>query len=228
MRQLAVWVFGLMAVVAPAATAQTLTVVELYQAQGCSSCPRANDNVMALMGRTDVLALSFQVTYWDQLGWKDTFASAANTQRQWDYAHAFHRQSVATPQVVINGIRDVWGSNSAELDTAVRAATRPADVVPVTIAGNMVKLGSAHAMHPAQVWLVRYNPNIVQVPIARGENGGRTLPHRNVVVELKLLGDWNGGARVFPLPAATHAGLTTAVIVQSGKGGPVVAAARAS
>ena len=50
------------------------TVVELFQSQGCSSCPPANANVMALADRPDVLALSFQVTYWDQLGWKDTFA----------------------------------------------------------------------------------------------------------------------------------------------------------
>lgn len=50
-------------------------VVELFQSQGCSSCPPANANVNAIADRPDVLALSFAVTYWDRLGWKDIFGS---------------------------------------------------------------------------------------------------------------------------------------------------------
>ena len=50
-------------------------MIELFQSQGCSSCPPANANVNALAAsRPDVLALSFGVTYWDRLGWKATFA----------------------------------------------------------------------------------------------------------------------------------------------------------
>ena len=48
--------------------------MELFQSQGCSSCPPANANVGALGERPGVLALSFAVTYWDRLGWRDTFA----------------------------------------------------------------------------------------------------------------------------------------------------------
>lgn len=43
------------------------TVVELFQSQGCSDCPPANANVMALSDRADLLTLSFGVTYWDRL-----------------------------------------------------------------------------------------------------------------------------------------------------------------
>src|SRR5271167_2385816 len=63
-------------------------VVELFQSQGCSSCPPANANLATVADRPDVIALSFGVTYWDDLGWKDTFAQAKFTARQWDYAHA--------------------------------------------------------------------------------------------------------------------------------------------
>src|SRR5580693_943584 len=84
-------------------------VVELFQSQGCSSCPPANANVMAIADRPDVLALSFGVTYWDSLGWKDTFASPKFTARQWDYAHGLGHSNVFTPQVVINGRRDGVG-----------------------------------------------------------------------------------------------------------------------
>jgi hypothetical protein len=64
-----------------AADAGHPAVVELFQSQGCSSCPPANANVNALSERGDVLALSFSVTYWDNLGWKDTFAKAQFTDR---------------------------------------------------------------------------------------------------------------------------------------------------
>ena len=85
-----------------------------------------------------------------------------------------------------------------------------------------VGAGSGHG----EVVLVRYDPNIVQVAVQHGENGGRTLPHRNVVHEVVHLGEWNGAPRAFALPAPTRAGLKTAVLVQAGRGGAILAAGR--
>src|ERR1700722_19208978 len=112
-----------------AAAAPSPTVVELYQSQGCSSCPPADANVNALADRPDLLVLSFGVTYWDNLGWKDTFADPAYTQRQWDYAHGMHHDEVATPQVVIDGRRDLVGNDPRELQAAIRATGAPAGAV---------------------------------------------------------------------------------------------------
>ncbi|HEY1926212.1 MAG TPA: DUF1223 domain-containing protein [Caulobacteraceae bacterium] len=209
---------------AMAADAAHPTVVELFQSQGCSSCPPANANVMALADRPDVLTLSWQVTYWDQLGWKDTFGSPAYTARQWDYAHAFHRSDVATPEVVVNGRADVIGNRRDELDALIHREDRGEGGPKVSIVGDRVTVAGvgAHGV----VLLVRYDPNIIQVPIQRGENGGRTLPHRNVVRQVARLGDWSGGSRTFTLPAAQRPGLKTAVLVQAGPGGPILAAAR--
>ena len=78
---------------------------------------------------------------------------------------------------------------------------------------------------PATVWLVSYDPRTVNVPIRAGENGGRTLPHRNVVRQLVPLGAWTGKAASFTAPAGS-AGLARAVLVQAGTGGAIVAAAR--
>ena len=57
-------------------------VIELFTSQGCSDCPAADRIVAELAKRKDVLALSLPITYWDMLGWKDTFATEANTYRQ--------------------------------------------------------------------------------------------------------------------------------------------------
>jgi hypothetical protein len=201
-----------------------LEVVELFQSQGCSSCPPANANVIPLAARGDVLVLSWQVTYWDYLGWKDSFAKPAFTQRQHDYASALHHDGVWTPQVVINGRGDVVGSNRAELDQARRKFARGGDMISLALAPGKVALSGSAA--DASVYLVRYDPKIVQVPIRSGENGGRTLPHRNIVREFARLGAYTGGTREFALPRAREAGLKTAILVQSGKAGPVLAAAR--
>jgi hypothetical protein len=200
------------------------TVVELFQSQGCSSCPPANANVMALSGRPDVLTLSLGVTYWDYLGWKDTFASPQYTDRQRDYARAFHRKDVFTPEVVVNGREDVVGTDRAELEALIKRSARTSEP-DVTLAPDAVTVGAGRAQS-AQVWLVRYDPNIVQIPVTRGENSGVTLPHRNVVHELVRLGDWNGKSASYTIPSSPHKEWRLAVLLQQGPGGPIIAAAR--
>jgi hypothetical protein len=216
---------ALAAVPALAADAQHPTVIELYQSQGCSSCPPANANVNTLAVRPDVLALSFAVTYWDGLGWKDVFAQPQFTRRQWDYAKAFGNSQVWTPQVIINGRNNITGTRAEPLQALIARSDRGAAGPAVSIAGGKVSLAGTSA-RPADIWLVRYDPRIIEVPVRAGENGGRTLPHRNVVRELVRLGSWQGGAASFAIPAARQTGLATAAFVQVGSGGPIVAAVR--
>jgi hypothetical protein len=209
------------------ALAESPVVVELFTSQGCSSCPPANANLATISDRPDVLALSFGVTYWDYLGWKDSFAKAEFTNRQYAYVQALHRATAYTPQMVVNGSSELIGNVLGELDRKIQAARRDASASApsVTLAGSAVTIGAASPLEDAaDVWLVRYDPNTVQVPVARGENGGRTLPHKNVVRELTRLGSWNGEETRFDLPPAAD-GLKTAILVQSAYTGPILAAA---
>ncbi|HEX3887199.1 MAG TPA: DUF1223 domain-containing protein [Phenylobacterium sp.] len=200
-------------------------VVELFTSQGCSSCPPADAAVAQLAVRPRILALSFGVTYWDNLGWKDTFAQKKFTDRQWDYAKGLRHDNVGTPQVVVNGRVDVVGQSVPEIDAALRRAALPPGGPRVTLASGGVAIDGAAPAHAAQVWLVRYNPNIEQVPIRRGENGGKTLAIKDAVRVLTRLGDWTGGPRRFAVPAGP-AGLNTAILIQAGPGGPILAAAK--
>src|SRR5437879_4467497 len=226
------WITGglaatLLALAAPALAqpAAPLQVVELFTSQGCSSCPPANAAVAQLSARPQILALSFGVTYWDQLGWKDTFAQKTFTDRQWDYAKGLRHDNVGTPQVMVNGRRDVVGQRVSEIEGALRSAPLAAGGPAVTLHAARVGIAGPAPRRAADVWLVRYDPNTVQVPIRRGENGGKTLPHKNVVRELTRLGAWNGGQRSYAVPAGP-AGLKTAILVQAGPGGPILAAAK--
>ena len=206
----------------PAGPAQP-AVVELFTSQGCSSCPPANAAVAAIADRPDVLALSFGVTYWDRLGWTDTFGHPAFTERQWAYARRFGRDQVYTPQVVVNGRAHSVGNTRPMIERMIRDNERRGGPA-LQLSAGAVTVGSGAGL--AEVWLVRYDPRTVPVPIRRGENGGKTLPHRNVVHELVRLGAWTGAEARYPLPAPTREGLRTAVLVQSGASGAILAAAK--
>jgi hypothetical protein len=202
-------------------------VVELFQSQGCSSCPPANANLATVADKPGVIALNFSVTYWDDQHWKDTFAQPRFTARQWDYAHAFGRGNVFTPQVVVDGRHDGVGADPGDFARLLGAGAvdEPGPVVSLT--ANTVSIG-AGTKPPvvADVWLARYDPRLLQVPIKGGENGGRTLPHKNIVREFVRIGGWNGSAENLPLPAPAQAGLVTAILVQAAHGGPILAAAK--
>jgi hypothetical protein len=219
-------IFVLLSLMSAPALAAPLTVVELYQSQGCSSCPPAIANVNMLADRPDILALTFAVTYWDQLGWKDTFAKPAYTARQYDYAHGLHHANVYTPQTVIDGRADQTGTDRAALLAAI---AKPAQKQPVTLSlsQDAVAIGASSAFHgTADIWLVRYDPRSLNVAIGAGENSGVTIAHRNVVRDLAHLGTWSGEARRYAIPAGGDPAWRAAILVQAKGGGPILAAAK--
>jgi hypothetical protein len=213
----------------PAAAQVQGPVVELYTSQGCSSCPPADALLGELARRDDVIALSFHVDYWDYIGWKDTFALPSNAERQKGYAEALKARRVYTPQMVIDGAADEVGSNRAGVLAALsRARARPRlDVSLAHEGGHVVlRLPAGKVDGDATIWLVRYDP-LRAVEIDRGENSGRSMTYRNVVVETSSLGVWSGEPVEVTLSEAQLArgGGGCAVIVQQGAYGPVLGAA---
>lgn len=211
---------------------QRPVVVELFTSQGCSSCPPADDLLGELAGQPGVLALSFHVDYWDYIGWKDPFASAQYTERQRDYAAKLGLRYVYTPQMVIDGLYDAVGSNRRAVTRTIEesaAAAEPVVVVsldPENGGQVMLSEGAAPA-GGATVWLITFDDRL-ETQVARGENGGRDLANFNVVRELRPLGTWTGEAKTFPLDlAAARADGRggCAVMVQQGRGGPILGAA---
>jgi hypothetical protein len=168
-------------------------VLELFTSQGCSSCPAA-DKVLAGIARTgETLALAWHVDYWDYLGWKDTFARPANTERQRAYARSFAERQVYTPQAVINGRMHVVGSRGEAVANALKqfAGTGEGLGVPIEAALKDGKLKVHVAATPeavgATLWVV-YFEDSAQVQVARGENGGRKLDYTNIVRDMEMIG----------------------------------------
>lgn len=205
-----------------------LTVVELFTSQGCNACPPANANLVRLSSRQDLLTLSFNVTYWDDLGWPDTFARPEYTARQRAYQRGLGTDNVWTPQVVVDGRAHTVGRQMEQIERLVSAHLVTAGPAIAFRNGGVGLAGGPAQPAPADVWLVRYEPEPIAVPVARGENAGATLPHASVVRELVKLGEWSGGeAQGWALPSPTREGLLTAVLVQMPNGGPILRAAKA-
>ena len=199
----------------PAAAETRPIVVELFTAQGCSSCPPADALLWELARRDDVLALGFHISYWDRLGWKDPLSSEASTERQRAYAKRLNGGQVYTPQMVVEGSGDLVGSNRAAVLAALREA-RPVATAPVTFAPDrrLVRVGAGAGQ--GLVLLVRFVRHQT-TEVAAGENAGRILQDANGVRNLTTLGEWTGPARDFPIePPAAGEGL--ALLVQAADG----------
>ncbi len=207
-------------------------VLELFTSQGCSSCPPADAALEQLSKRNDIIALGYHVDYWDYIGWRDNFGDPAFSEYQRAYAKAQGKSGVYTPQLIVNGEKDVVGSHPAEVKNALSSAGLG---VPVTLSAHDGMLDISIAQKPgggtAAVWLVAYKKD-ANVTIERGENKGRTIDYSHIVTKRQILGMWSGkkGAQItLPLPDALGSDSDgAAIIVQrdnKGLPGPILGAA---
>ena len=234
---------------APALAGEPRAVIELFTSQGCSSCPAADKVLGELAQDPSLITMSLAVDYWDYLGWKDTLALHGHTERERAYANARGDREVYTPQVVVNGVVHVLGSDKAAIEKAIAqtsASSAPLRLpVKIIVADGKItvdvpagKTGQLDENQSAEVWLCPITSK-TPVAIGRGENSGRTLTYINAVRGWVKLGDWNGKAASFSVPVAELPNAQyalrdvdqLAVIVQSGdraKPGLMLGAATAS
>jgi len=181
---------------APVSAEQPRAVLELFTSQGCSSCPKADRLAGELAREKGILVLTFPVDYWDYLGWKDTFGSAANSARQRAYAMQRGDRKVFTPQMVINGRVSAIGSDRAAIINAIETTSRDRELlsVPVSIteADGKIEVSLAeHALCESEVWLIAVAGERT-VEIEGGENKDHTVRYTNVVRRMTRLGAWTG------------------------------------
>ncbi len=218
-------------------TAAPVAVVELFTSQGCSSCPTADALLSKMANRDNVIALSMPVDYWDYLGWKDTLANPKFSERQRAYAHARGDGQIYTPQAVVNGLVHVNGADEGMIGNTIEKTGKAvaAGYVPIRLSETkeqrlVVETGPAQAgvaAKEATLWLAVIATNVT-VPIARGENQGKTITYSNVVRELMPIGMWNGKQMTVQLERHSFMRPGTdrcAVFLQQGKAGPIVGAA---
>lgn len=225
------------ALATPVAAQARPAVIELFTSQGCSSCPPADALLNTLADRDDVIALTYNITYWDYLGWRDTLGREEHTARQEAYAQHF-RDRKYTPQLVIDGESHLPGSRTKAatraIDTQIeKVSTAPALATVLSATGATITHSAAsNTAKTATVWMVQYD-TAHEVEITRGENAGETITYSNVVRDITLLHTWDMTQPLSldvardSLTKGNHDGC--AIIIQQDTKygvGPVIAAAR--
>ena len=210
-------------------------VLELFTSQGCSSCPPADKLLKKYTERKDVIALSLPIDYWDYIGWKDTFASPKNTQRQRAYASTVTDGPIYTPQIIVNGRADALGSSENQIEYAIAITKDELEKERIPIKSwhneNTIIIQIPAVPDPAKIeqttiWLARVQPS-ASVEIKAGENRGRSLNYYNVVREMIPVGSWNGQAMNIRLDRKAIMFPKTekgAVLLQKEVHGPIIGA----
>lgn len=206
-------------------------VVELFSSQGCRACPPGERLLSELRGMPGVLALGLHVDYWDYLGWKDTLASPEFSQRQYDYARARGDMDVFTPQMIVNGEKQMVGSQRSEVFTVLERSRRKSWPVTVSIAETerelVIALGPGGAPEDATLWVMPVTSH-AKVKIERGEMAGHEIGYTNVVRRLVPAGMWTGSAAriVLPREGLMPPGASACVaLLQKGHVGPILGCA---
>jgi hypothetical protein len=205
------------------------TIVELYTSEGCNSCPPADRWLSALKSDPSVVALAFHVDYWDRLGWKDRFSSAAFTERQNRYADAWKTDRVYTPQAVVDGRVEFVGTDvNRALEALTASAARPHARVAVAFAAGDEPASKrsvrvdveppAGATFTADVLLAVAEDGL-STEVTAGENARKRLHHTGVVRSLTRIGRVARGAAIHlesvkvPIDGAWASGTLRAVVL---------------
>jgi hypothetical protein len=177
-----------------------ITVVELFTSQGCYSCPPADDLLGELKASPNIIALACHVTYWNYLGWRDTFSRKFCDSRQRSYqAELKGNRGVYTPQMVINGEYGLVGSRGRQVKQVINQTNTMPMVIQIeftdknTLAIKLPTLSNYPSLkEQKQRLFLLGSSGVHHLPITRGENGGKKLYYHNPIEQVFELGDWDG------------------------------------
>ena len=158
-------------------------MVELFSSQGCSSCPPAEEWLNSFIDNPDLwtkyVPLSFHVNYWDQLGWKDPFATVEFTQRQYAYKKQGYTSGVYTPGFLINSKEWRGWFDKSKSDITLSKAS----VLLLSSKNSLIFVNyNTSGQFEAHVALLGFG---LETEVLKGENKGKTLEHDFVVLDMQ-------------------------------------------
>jgi len=172
------------------AAGRGFAVIELFTSEGCSSCPPADELVAKIQKEykdQPVYILAFHVDYWNRLGWKDGFSSAAYSARQNTYAQYLHLSQVYTPQIVVNGKKEFVGSEEGTLRSAIKSGLQKPSSAQIALSDLKADQNKAMVHYQAEgngansVLLLALVEKTARTSVKAGENNGRNLSHVQII-----------------------------------------------
>ena len=195
----AIWPLAVKADCRAASEDHMVALVELYTSEGCDSCPPADRWLSALTLGADpsrAVALAFHVDYWDRLGWRDRFGSAAFTARQHVQEERQHAAFVYTPQILLQGQEFPAWRASGQPAAAIAAINAQSARARIELAATPVDRGATTVDLRVRIPQLRDRTHasiavaLVQDGLASdvkaGENAGKRLAHDRVVRQWRV------------------------------------------
>ena len=226
-----------------AAEVRTPVLLELFTSEGCSSCPPA-DQLLTKLDReqpfkdVDLIVIGEHVDYFNGDGWNDRYSSRAFTERQQSYSSWLHSDDPFTPQLVVDGSRQVVGSNWPKAKAAIEAA-RQAQKLMVSLQAhslgnkNSVTVTIAADSHiPAGAVYLVLAADAMESEVKGGENSGRHLTHTAVAYSFTKIGRTQRQGPfektvAVPLRLKWGGGIRAIVLVQDPDSGRILGASQA-
>jgi len=167
-----------------------VSLIELYTSQGCSSCPLADKWLSTLKNKEDLfktfIPMAFHITYWDFLGWKDTFAKEKFSNRQRYYSsNVWKKSAVYTPQFIIDAKEyRQWFTSQAfpSLEPSY------AGVLSINLKKDVLDVKFNHKnkhLNKNVIVNIALLENNFNIHIKEGENKNKNLEHDFVVQTLE-------------------------------------------
>lgn len=174
-----------------------LIVVELFSSQACVFCPQADALFSELILQPHVIGLACHVDYFDVRA--GSLSQPFCTSRQSWYMQVLGAGPNYTPQIVINGYRDMVGYKAEDVRHALHKAqeTQGPDRLEIVATGISAsfKLSWSTPMtvkltEPAALWLAVFDKphNLI---VAEGRNKGTPMRYENIVSRQQELGVWS-------------------------------------
>ncbi len=182
--------------------------IELYSSQGCSSCPPAEEWLSSFVDNGELwntyFPVSFHVTYWNYLGWKDPFSDRRYSQRQYDHLSLLNIRQVYTPQFVVNSSewrgwfnRDYDSLKQIKREKAPKLNLEIKSGKVTAILDDSVAVDSSYKFHLAIVG------SGFSTKVTRGENRSKQLKQDFTVLDVQTFtrgADSTFSGSVKPLP----------------------------
>ena len=211
-------------------------VMELFTSQGCSSCPAADEisGMYALENDEHIIPLAFHVDYWNRLGWIDSFSNSLYSRRQSEYAERFALESIYTPQLIINGKKQLVGSDKNNIATITSEFLKEKSPVIIKLtaiktAENKVEVNyTLNKILPHSAINAALVQRNVITQIKAGENRGLKLNNYNVVRDFKTMQLTNAeGNFILQLPrGSSSANYQVVLFVQENSSGIIQGAVK--
>ena len=215
-------------------------IVELFTSEGCSSCPPADKQLEFLAKQqpvtgADIITLAFHVDYWDSPNWRDRFSSPLFSRRQELYARQLKLDSAYTPQIVVDGRKEVIATDfNKTLLAIMESAKLVAGSISATASGNTVRFEvTGLPEHGPSTLYLAAAEDYIGSKVSGGENAGTKFRHMSVVRELKAVTAIPAGAEGISVecelpyvPTWKKDNLKYAAFVQDNADRRIIAAAR--